>query len=210
MLFRSLMLRASLASLLARKLRLFMSAFAVILGVAFVAGSFIFTDTLGESFTALTKSSAGDVVVRATGANDPEQPAAKPVPASVVAAIADVPGAARADGNVSDFTTFVVSKKNKLIGGQGAPGIAVNHTGGPAAHGVEASRLVKGHWPEQAGEVALDTATAKAAGYLIGEDVRFVSAGSEATFSAKLVGTHEMTGGSMLGASVTVDRKSVV
>ena len=198
------MLRASLASLLARKLRLFMSAFAVILGVALLAGSFIFTDTLGESFTALTKSSAGDVVVRATGANDPEQPAAKPVPASVVAAIADVPGAARADGNVSDFTTFVVSKKNKLIGGQGAPGIAVNHTGGPAAHGVEASRLVKGHWPEQAGEVALDTATAKAAGYLIGEDVRFVSAGSEATFSAKLVGTHEMTGGSMLGASVTV------
>ena len=52
--------------------------------------------------------------------------------------------------------------------------------------------------------MALDTATAKAAGYLIGEDVRFVSAGSEATFSAKLVGTHEMTGGSMLGASVTV------
>ena len=61
------MLRASLKSLLARKLRLMMSAIAVVLGVAFVAGSFIFTDTLGESFTALTKSSAGDVVVRATG-----------------------------------------------------------------------------------------------------------------------------------------------
>ena len=72
------------------------------------------------------------------------------MPASVVAAIADVPGAARADGNVSDFTTFVVSKKNKLIGGQGAPGIAVNHTS-PAAHGVEASPG-QGHWPEQAGE----------------------------------------------------------
>ena len=37
------MIRAAWASLLARKLRLFMSAFAVVLGVAFVAGSFIFT-----------------------------------------------------------------------------------------------------------------------------------------------------------------------
>ena len=58
------MLRASWKSLLARKLRLFMSAFAVILGVAFVAGSFVFTDTLGRSFDAITSSSVGDVVVR--------------------------------------------------------------------------------------------------------------------------------------------------
>lgn len=198
------MLRASWASLMARKLRLFMSAAAVILGVAFVAGSFIFTDTLGASFTALTKSSAGDVVIRAKGGSGGENAATTTIPASVVAAAAGVPGAARADGNVTDYTTFVVSDRNKLIGGSGAPGIAVNHTGGPAAHGVEPSTLVKGRWPTVEGEVVLDAVTARTAGYLLGETVRFVSASASGTFEGRLVGIHEMASGSMLGASVTV------
>ena len=57
------MLRASWKSLLGRKLRLFMSAFAIILGVAFVSGSFIFTDTLGKAFDGIVNT-VGDVVVR--------------------------------------------------------------------------------------------------------------------------------------------------
>ena len=62
------MLSASLKSVLGRKLRLLMSAFAVILGVAFVAGSFVFTDTLSKSFDGIMTSSVGDVVVRPAGA----------------------------------------------------------------------------------------------------------------------------------------------
>ena len=42
------MLRATLRSLLARKLRLLLSAMAVVLGVAFVAGAFVLTDSLGR------------------------------------------------------------------------------------------------------------------------------------------------------------------
>jgi putative ABC transport system permease protein len=44
------MLRATLKSLLAHKLRLVLSAVAVTLGVAFVAGSFVFTDTIRKTF----------------------------------------------------------------------------------------------------------------------------------------------------------------
>ena len=58
------MLKATLKSLLGRKLRLLMSTFAIVLGVAFVGGSLIFSDTLGRSFTALFASTVGDVVVR--------------------------------------------------------------------------------------------------------------------------------------------------
>ena len=57
------MLRASWKSLLGRKLRLFMSAFAIILGVSFVSGSFIFTDTLGRAFDGIVNT-VGEVVVR--------------------------------------------------------------------------------------------------------------------------------------------------
>ena len=44
------MLRATVKSLLARKLRLALSAFAIVLGVAFVAGSYFFTDTIDQTF----------------------------------------------------------------------------------------------------------------------------------------------------------------
>ena len=77
------MLRATWKSLLARRLRLFMSAFAVMLGVAFVAGSLVFTDTLGRAFTNIMAGTVGDVVVRPTGgsADDSTQaPAPCPPP----------------------------------------------------------------------------------------------------------------------------------
>jgi putative ABC transport system permease protein len=52
------MIRAALKSLLGRKLRLVMSTFAIVLGVAFVAGSLIFSDMLNRSFTAIFASSS--------------------------------------------------------------------------------------------------------------------------------------------------------
>ena len=58
------MFRATLKSLLAHKLRMGMSAFAIVLGVAFVAGTFVFTDTLNSSFTELFRQTAPDVTVR--------------------------------------------------------------------------------------------------------------------------------------------------
>ena len=61
------MIKAALKSLLGRKVRLLMSTFAIVLGVAFVAGSLIFSDTLSRSFTALFASTVGDVVVRPEG-----------------------------------------------------------------------------------------------------------------------------------------------
>ncbi len=47
------MLRATLKSLLARKVRLLLSGLAVVLGVMFVSGAFVLTDTLGRSFDAI-------------------------------------------------------------------------------------------------------------------------------------------------------------
>ncbi len=199
------MLRASYKSLMARKLRLFMSAFAVVLGVAFVAGSFIFTDTLGRSFDSIMDGSVGDVVVRpvGTGGADQQQ-STQTVAGSVVADLEGTPGAARVDGTVGQFGTFVVDKRGKLIGGMGAPGIAVNHTGAPAAHGVESSTLATGTWPTKAGEVALDVNTAEKGGYFVGDTVTFVSSGAQPRFTATLVGTATFGSGSMVGASLAV------
>jgi putative ABC transport system permease protein len=123
-----MMFKAAWKSLLGRKLRLIMSTFAIVLGVAFVAGTFIFTDTLGRSFTAIFASTVGDVVVRPVGATSEDgSPTTRTLPAAMVERLADVDGAARADGNVTSFGVFVISDEGKVIGGQGAPGLGVSY-----------------------------------------------------------------------------------
>ena len=51
-------------------MRLALSAFAIVLGVAFVAGSFIFTDAMGDAFDGIIEGSTADVEVAYRGAND--------------------------------------------------------------------------------------------------------------------------------------------
>jgi putative ABC transport system permease protein len=63
------MIRASLKSLLARRVRLLLSTFAIVLGVAFVTGILMFSDTLQRSFTALFDSTVGDSVVQVKGSD---------------------------------------------------------------------------------------------------------------------------------------------
>ncbi len=144
------MLRAAWKSLLGRKLRLLMSTFAIVLGVAFVAGTLVFTDTLSRSFTAIFASSVGDVVVSPKGAQTSDgAPTTRTVPAGLVRKLATAEGAARADGNVSSMGVFVVDQHGKLVGGNGPPGIAVSYNTAPAGHGIEGLTIVSGHPPQR-------------------------------------------------------------
>jgi len=198
------MLRASWKSLLARKLRLLMSGFAIVLGVAFVAGSLIFTDTLGQAFTKIMAGSVGDVVVRPVGAvNDENTQSAKTLPASLVRDLATVDGAARADGSVTSVGVFVIGKDGKVIGAQGAPGIAVNFSDAPAGHGVQGLSITSGRAPAKAGEITLDPLTAQKAGYKIGDTVPMVTSGAEPSLKATMVGVGKFGGGGLAGASLT-------
>lgn len=199
------MLHASWKSLLGRKLRLLMSAFAIILGVSFVAGSLIFTDTIGKAFDGITDT-VGDVVVRpaTTSGMFDGTGSSRTVPGDLVERLAGTTGAARADGNVSDETTFVVSKAGKLVGGQGAPGLGLNHNEAPTSSGAQPLTLTAGHWPERTGEVVLDVATAERAGYRVGDTVALVTSGAQPKVSATLVGTAKFASGGLVGASITV------
>ena len=82
------MIRASLKSLLARRVRLLLSTFAIVLGVAFVTGILMFSDTLNRSFVALFDSTVGDSVVRPENSDVAQQGAVfstQTVPASPAA-----------------------------------------------------------------------------------------------------------------------------
>ena len=99
------MIRATLRGLLSRKLRLVLSALSVVLGVMFVSGAFVLTDTLSRSFDQLfsTVFSNTDVQVSAvqkvSQGGDSER-VTTTIPESTVDSIRGVDGVAHADGMV--------------------------------------------------------------------------------------------------------------
>ena len=196
------MFRTALKSLLGRKVRLLMSTFAIVLGVAFVVGTLVFSDTLSRSFTALMASTVGDVVVRPAGTSAESEPTARTVDASLVDELEGVEGAARVDGNVTAFGVFVVGEDNKVVGGQGPPSIGGNWNDAPAGHDLEGLAIIGGREPERAGEVLLDSKTAGEAGYTIGEEVHLVTSGAQSVLRPTLVGIAGFPeGGSLNGAT---------
>jgi putative ABC transport system permease protein len=202
------MLRVTLRNLLARKLRLLLSAFAIVLGVAFLSGSLIFTDTMGKSFDNIVNGTVSDASVRLTGLDtggggftDAINIDSRTIPASLVSRLADAPGVARADGSVDGQGLFVVKKNGKLLGGTGAPTLSFNFSDAPNANGDTTVRIAKGRAP-RSGEVALDEKSAKSSGYVIGDTVNMVTAGDQPRVQAKLVGYAEFTGGGLAGASL--------
>ncbi|MGZ6753108.1 MAG: ABC transporter permease [Nocardioides sp.] len=201
------MIRAALKSLLGRKLRLLMSTFAIVLGVAFVAGSLVFSDTLSRSFTALFASTVGDVVVRPVGSAQAGDgtPSTQTVPASLVDRLERLPGAARVDGKVQALGVFVVDKHDKVVSGFGPPAIGANWTGAPAGHGLEGLSITVGRPPHGPDEVVLDARTAEKAQYFVGERVHLVTASSRASLDPRLVGIADFRhGGSLNGATLAV------
>ena len=198
------MLRVGFKSLLERKLRLLMSTFAIVLGVGFVTGTLVFSDTLDRSFTSLFASSVGDVVVRPEGGRAGDgSPSTITIPAVLVDELAGVDGAARADGKVEAFGVFVIDEDGKPIGGNGPPAFGAGWSDAPAAHGIEGLVIDTGREPRAPGEVVLDEFTAEKSGYELGDEVKISTVFRQASLDPILVGTATFAeGGSLNGATL--------
>ncbi|MGH9081286.1 MAG: ABC transporter permease, partial [Acidimicrobiales bacterium] len=98
------MWKVTIKGLLAHKLRLALTGLAVVLGVTFVTGTLVLTDTLHNTFTTLFGQVYQNVdfeirgTAAFTGSNDPGR---KPIPQSTVTAVRRVPGVAAAEGTVT-------------------------------------------------------------------------------------------------------------
>lgn len=198
------MLKAAFKSLLGRKLRLLMSTFAIVLGVAFVAGSLIFTDSLQRTFDDITKGSVPDVSVTAdqdadaSGYGGP-QPTLTP---QDVKTVSEVEGVKSATGEVSTAMAFVMTKDGKVLGGQGPPGIGVNFHSEPAMGGIEGLRIVEGREPKGPDEVALDEGTLEKGGYQVGDTAMMVVPSEPEPIKLTIVGEVKFSAG-MGGASLS-------
>src|SRR5919201_6737986 len=97
------MIKIILEGLLARKFRLFATALAVTLGVAFMAGTFVLSDTMGRTFDDLSAGvyKGTDAVVRASAVlNGPQGDQRPSINASLAQSLSHVPGVAAAEGTI--------------------------------------------------------------------------------------------------------------
>ena len=198
------MIGVALKGLLGRKLRATLTAFAIVLGVAMISGSFILTDTLSKSFDGIYEESykSTDAIVTSkvaikTADGDSEAPAFS---AGVLAKIADLPGVRDAQGSIED--------KARLIDEAGKPigkvddGLALA-LDTSADQTMNPFKLVTGEWPSGDGEIAIDKSTAEKQGFEIGQTVGVLADGPVAKYRiAGIVGFGSVD--SIGGASITV------
>jgi putative ABC transport system permease protein len=157
------MFKVIVHGLLARKFRLVATALAVTLGVAFMAGTLVLTDTFGKTFDDLSAGvyKGTDAVVRATAVFNGPQFTGEQRPfvnASLASALGRVPGVAATEGSVFGYTRLI-GKNGKALGNpaNGAPTLGGNWNQVAA---LNPWHLVAGQAPRAAGQVVIDKKSA--------------------------------------------------
>jgi putative ABC transport system permease protein len=153
----------SLRNLAAHKVRLALTVLSVVLGTAFVTGSFVFTDTLGHSFHSLFADVAKGVDVSVTGPNERGQG----VPVADVARLAAVPGVRAVDPQISaQIVLLAADGKPVRSGGAPTEGIAYSPPGQILG---DPYRFVAGSAPSAPGQIALNQGAMKLAKLNLGD-----------------------------------------
>src|SRR5215218_1516207 len=161
------MTRMALRGLFARKLRTALTGFAVVIGVAFVAGTFIFTDTINASFDDLFKQVSKGVDVNVS-ANQPVEGdfggRIQPLPAGTLEKVRATEGVEAAEPRLETQVT-IFEKDGEPVSGNGPPSIVFSTN----EERFDPQTYVEGHRADQVGQVTLDKATADRYDFHVGD-----------------------------------------
>ncbi|NNJ03473.1 FtsX-like permease family protein [Streptomyces sp. PKU-MA01144] len=187
-------LRTSLRNFLAHKGRMALSAVAVLLSVAFVSGTLVFSDTMNTTFDKLFAVTAADVTVtpEKTGTDDatPESGRPETLPASLLPAVEKAEGVKSAEGAVVSLSVTVVDARNKNMGSSnGAPTIAGNWTRGD----LRSMEITSGRAPRGPTDVMVDADTAAKHGLKIGDRLRTIAVTGDFTATISGIASFKVT-----------------
>jgi putative ABC transport system permease protein len=180
-----------------RKLRVALTAIAIVLGVALMAGTYILTDTINNSFASIfqTASKGHDVVVTPAETLGREvRSETSPVTQQMVGKVQRTPGVAQAAGSIFSRGTFLDTRRKRLTSGF-APAFIASKV--PAR--FESFKPIKGRFPANSSEVAIDEATSERSGLGLGR--RMIVAGAGATGTYTIVGILRFGGGESFGGA---------
>ncbi|MEN8234889.1 MAG: FtsX-like permease family protein [Actinomycetota bacterium] len=179
------MLRAAIKGVFANKVRLTLTALAIVIGVAFVAASFVFTDTISARFDALleTTTTGVDVYVRPAPpeTGDTFQNAEfGSIPEDTLDSVVAAPGVRIAEGGVAGFAQLV-NKEGDAIGGQGPPTLGYSWATEPSMSPVTI-KDGNGRGPEIPGEIVIDANSAQGNDLAVGDTITVLTIGAPEEF----------------------------
>jgi putative ABC transport system permease protein len=190
-------LRIALRGVFQRKLRAIVTTLAVFLGVSFIAGAFVLTDTINASFDDIFSESlkGTDVTVtpKTDNASDEIQPPG--FPASYLDRVRKVDGVEAAEGAIFSLGRFV-DEKGDPVGNRFAPNFISSHL----SDRFETLTYVEGRPPRDASEASIDTQTADTGDLKLGGTLRI--AGEQAVKGYRIVGLTKLGETSFGGAGI--------
>ena len=195
------MRQVTLRGLFAHKLRLALTALAIVLGVTFISGTFVLTDTLNNTFSTLFTSVYSKIDFQVRGVaqfGGGESATRNPLPQSVLARVRSVPGVAAAYGQVEGYAQFVARDGKPVPSTVGTIGLGWDST--PQ---ISSLHLVSGNPPTTSDDVVMDASTAKNYRFSVGQRVRVLSAGSRAAQKFTITGIAQFgTADNLAGATL--------
>jgi putative ABC transport system permease protein len=176
--------------MVAHKMRLVLTTLSIALGVAFLAGTLILTDTMKLAFTQLFGKigSGTDAVVRQEAAYSLSSGVGlsrSPIPASVLDQIRNVDGVRTAEGSVTGYALLTDTHGKAVLTDGGSPTQGYNLADDVKLRGDV--RLRTGHAPHGPSEVAIDATSAEKHHIALGSNIKVLFRGPTQTFT--VVGT---------------------
>ena len=167
------MTKFALKGLLGRKLRTALTAFAIVLGVAMVSGTFVLTDSIDQAFDSIFTDvrEGSTLVVTGKSAFDISEGSGASATAfdeSVLDDVRQVDGVAEAEGSVDSESTTLIGRDNKAIVFGGAPNLGFAIANGESP--FNPLTLEQGAWPGP-NEVAIDKGVADKKDFKIGDEI---------------------------------------
>jgi putative ABC transport system permease protein len=177
----------ALRGVVAHRLRYALTTLAILLGVAFIAGTFVLADTMNSTFNGLyNQIYAGTAaVVRATQPFNPGTSFTvqrQTIPASLAGTVAKVPGVQAVAPDVQGYAQLI-GKDGKPIGtaSNGPPLLGVAWTDVTALNPLRL--LPGGHPPTGPGQVVIDKHSADVGHFTVGDKVRILTQESPAVYT---------------------------
>ena len=182
------MWRTTVKGLMAHKLRLALTALAVVLGVGFIAGTYVLTDTINKTFEELFADTTQgiDVFVRSETAFESESGSGtgdrEPMPEEVLETVRGVDGVENAVGGVGGYAQ-IVDKEGEAIAPQGPPTLGFGSPDDESAVNEDSAvTLRSGRVPSTPDEVMIDAATAEDYEFEVGDRVDILFEGPKRNF----------------------------
>ena len=176
------MWKITIKGLLAHKLRLVLTALAIVLGVMFIAGTFVLTDTLNKTFNTLFGNIYQNIDLQVRGVAEfgsGGTATRNPIPESILTTVRKVPGVEEANGTVSGYAQYIGSNGKALSTG-GAPTLGISWDPEPQ---LSTLHLVQGSPPSTPHDVVMDLGTAQKYNFKVGQQVRVLLQGPTQTFT---------------------------